>query len=55
MTAPALKPAHPLTSLHLGCGESLSQLLPPEPQPAVKPVPPAPSKTRAKPRRGGGK
>lgn len=54
MTAASVKLAHPLTRLHLGCGESLSQLLPSEPAQAAKPLRPLPAPRKRRVQQTGG-
>lgn len=54
MTAASIKPVHTMQRLHLGCGESLSQLLPAEQPQPVKAVAPALPPKRPAERRSGG-
>jgi hypothetical protein len=59
MTTASIKPYSAMARLHLGCGESLSQLLPDEAPLQIQPVQVErrrqPRKPEAQPKHGGGK
>ena len=59
MSATSMKPVNVMAHLHLGCGESLSQLLPAQPEapkaPARERLQSMPRQPRNKPRDAGGR